>query len=114
VHTHDYFQCHRRVLYAVMTQKFATKGSLNMMTTKTKIQGRRTVRRKKWWTLEGFRSLWQDARRRFFSNHPRVISLVIAPLIAAIALLAPVIQQWHYEDIDWEALSDISGTGSSK
>ncbi|MFD1382268.1 oligopeptide ABC transporter permease OppC [Rhodanobacter aciditrophus] len=57
------------------------------------------------------RSLWQDARRRFFSNKAAVVSLVILALITAISLIGPLLSQWHYEDIDWEALSDISTLG---
>ena len=80
-----------------------------MMTTKDKIQAVEQFAEKVV-DVEG-RSLWQDARRRFFSNHAAVISLIMLTLIAAIALLAPLFSQWHYEDIDWEALSDISVLG---
>lgn len=57
------------------------------------------------------RSLWQDARRRFFSNHAAIVSLIILTLIALISLLGPLFSPWHYEDIDWEALSDIALLG---
>lgn len=57
------------------------------------------------------RSLWQDARRRFFSNHAAIISLIVLALIAILALTGPLLSQWHYEEIDWEALSDISVLG---
>lgn len=60
--------------------------------------------------VEG-RSLWQDARRRFFSNHAAVISLVILIFIALFSLFGPLLSQWHYEDIDWEALSDLATLG---
>lgn len=60
--------------------------------------------------IEG-RSLWQDARRRFFANHAAVASLIILALIAAIALLGPLFSPWHYEDLDWEVLSDIAVLG---
>lgn len=61
--------------------------------------------------VEG-RSLWQDARRRFFSNHAAVVSLFVLALVAAISLLGPLVSSWHYEDIDWEALSDIATLGT--
>ncbi len=60
--------------------------------------------------IEG-RSLWQDARQRFLSNRAAVFSLIILGCIAAFSLLGPLFSQWHYEDIDWEALSDISVLG---
>ncbi|MCZ2722685.1 oligopeptide ABC transporter permease OppC [Marinomonas sp. 15G1-11] len=60
--------------------------------------------------IEG-RSLWQDARQRFLSNRAAVISLIILCCIAAFSILGPLFSQWHYEDIDWEALSDISVLG---
>jgi len=60
--------------------------------------------------VEG-RSLWQDARRRFLSNRAAVASLIILTLITALALLGPLLSPWHYEDIDWAALSDIATLG---
>jgi len=57
------------------------------------------------------RSLWQDARRRFLSNRAALASLVLLTLIAALALFGPLFSQWHYEDIDWAALSDIATLG---
>jgi oligopeptide transport system permease protein len=60
--------------------------------------------------IEG-RSLWQDARRRFLSNHAAVISLIILSIIAALALIGPFLSIWNYDDIDWEALSDIEVLG---
>lgn len=56
--------------------------------------------------VEG-RSLWQDARRRFLSNHAAVVSLVILFLITVISLLGPYLSMWNYDDIDWETLADI-------
>lgn len=60
--------------------------------------------------VEG-RSLWQDARRRFLSNHAAVTSLFVLALVAAVSLLGPLISPWNYDDIDWEALSDIATLG---
>ena len=60
--------------------------------------------------IEG-RSLWQDARRRFLSNHAAVISLIILGIIALLAIVGPFLSVWSYEDIDWEALSDIETLG---
>ncbi|WP_417528750.1 oligopeptide ABC transporter permease OppC [Marinomonas shanghaiensis] len=80
-----------------------------MITSKDKIQAVEQFAEKVV-EVEG-RSLWQDARRRFFSNHAAVTSLIILLLITAIALLGPLFSQWNYDDIDWEALSDISTLG---
>ncbi|REG83912.1 oligopeptide ABC transporter permease OppC [Marinomonas pollencensis] len=60
--------------------------------------------------IEG-RSLWQDARRRFFTNKAAVISLIILALIASLSIFGPLLSQWNYADIDWAALSDISTLG---
>ncbi|MEL0635250.1 oligopeptide ABC transporter permease OppC [Marinomonas sp. TI.3.20] len=60
--------------------------------------------------VEG-RSLWQDARRRFFTNKAAVASLIILVIIAALSIFGPLLSQWNYADIDWTALSDISVLG---
>ncbi|MBJ7554799.1 oligopeptide ABC transporter permease OppC [Marinomonas spartinae] len=60
--------------------------------------------------VEG-RSLWQDARRRFFTNKAAVISLIILIIIAALSIFGPLLSRWNYADIDWSALSDISTLG---
>ena len=60
--------------------------------------------------IEG-RSLWQDARRRFLSNHAAVVSLIILGVITAFALIGHFLSVWNYDDIDWEALSDIETLG---
>ncbi|MGO2510247.1 oligopeptide ABC transporter permease OppC [Marinomonas polaris] len=80
-----------------------------MITTKDKIQAVEQFAEKVV-EVEG-RSLWQDARRRFLSNHAAVTSLIVLTIITAIALLGPFFSQWNYDDIDWEALSDISTLG---
>lgn len=61
--------------------------------------------------VEG-RSLWQDARRRFLSNKAALVSLVILAIIAGMSIFGPLLSQWNYADIDWEALSDIATLGS--
>lgn len=60
--------------------------------------------------VEG-RSLWQDARRRFFTNKAAVVSLIILAIIACLAIFGQFMSPWNYADIDWSALSDISTLG---
>ena len=60
--------------------------------------------------VEG-RSLWQDARRRFFQNKAAVVSLFIIGLIVLFALGGSQFAQYSYEEIDWLALSDPVSLG---
>lgn len=54
--------------------------------------------------LQG-RSLWQDARRRFFRNKAAVASLVILFLIILFITFAPMLMPFSYEDTDWNMMS---------
>ena len=54
--------------------------------------------------LEG-RSLWQDAKRRFFRNKAAVASLVILFLILLFISFAPLFFPFTYEDTDWNMMS---------
>lgn len=47
------------------------------------------------------RSLWQDARRRLFHNKAAVVSMVILSVIVLLALLAPSLSPWPFDDPDW-------------
>ncbi len=58
------------------------------------------------------RSLWQDARRRFFQNTAAVISLLIMGLIVVIAIIGPHFAAWDNETIDWNVLGDIATMGA--
>lgn len=57
------------------------------------------------------RSLWQDARRRFFQNKAAVISLIVMGLIIVIAIIGPFFAAWDNETIDWNVLGDIATLG---
>ena len=57
------------------------------------------------------RSLWYDARIRFFKNKAAVTSLIILSLILIFAFLGPLFAQWTNEEIDWAILGDISTLG---
>lgn len=69
------------------------------------------------------RSLWSDARRRFFRNKAAVISLLLLILIFCFAMfgtrILPLINQlfgtefiiWDNETIDWDLSGDIATLG---
>ena len=54
--------------------------------------------------LEG-RSLWQDAKRRFFRNKAAVASLIILAFIIVFITVAPWFFPFTYEDTDWNMMS---------
>ncbi|EQA13583.1 oligopeptide ABC transporter permease OppC [Glaesserella parasuis] len=54
--------------------------------------------------LEG-RSLWQDARRRFFRNKAAVSSLIILFFVVLFITFAPMLMPFSYEDTDWNMMS---------
>lgn len=47
------------------------------------------------------RSLWQDARRRLFHNKAAVASMILLSIIIILAILAPYLSPWTYDDPDW-------------
>lgn len=55
------------------------------------------------------RSLWADARRRFFRNKAAVVSMFVLIAIALFAFFGGFFAQWSNETIDWAAL----GTGAA-
>ncbi|MDG6895387.1 oligopeptide ABC transporter permease OppC [Volucribacter amazonae] len=54
-------------------------------------------------TVQG-RSLWQDARRRFFRNKAAVASLMTLLLIVLFITFAPMLMPFSYEDTDWNMM----------
>lgn len=52
------------------------------------------------------RSLWQDARRRFFHNKAAVMSLIILFFITLFVILAPMLMPFSYDDTDWTMMSN--------
>lgn len=60
---------------------------------------------------EKSRSLWSDARRRFFKHVPSVISLVLLLLVVVFAFTGHFFQQWSNEEIDWSTLGKIADVG---
>ena len=55
------------------------------------------------------RSLWQDARRRFFRNKAAVASLMTLFAIILFISFAPLIMPFSYEDTDWEMMNMAPG-----
>ena len=60
----------------------------------------------------GGRSLWQDARARFFRNHAAVGSLVVLGLVAAFAGFGDLATPWTNEQIDWTMLGNVAEQGA--
>ncbi|OBX04356.1 peptide ABC transporter permease [Gallibacterium genomosp. 3] len=56
-------------------------------------------------TVDG-RSLWQDARRRFFRNKAAVASLIILFFIVFFVVFAPMLMPFSYDDTDWEMMTN--------
>ncbi|RQO67028.1 peptide ABC transporter permease [Aquitalea sp. FJL05] len=53
--------------------------------------------------VEG-RSLWRDARVRFFRNKAAVLSLIMLVLITLACIFGPMVLPHTYEDTDWDAM----------
>lgn len=51
------------------------------------------------------RSLWQDARRRLLRNKMAVFSLAVLAIIAAMALLAPLLSPHPYDEVYWDRIA---------
>ena len=58
------------------------------------------------------RSLWQDARARFFRNRAAVASLAVLVAVAAFALLGDLAASWSNEEIDWSMLGSVAENGA--
>ena len=58
------------------------------------------------------RSLWQDARARFFRNRAAVASLAVLALVAAFAFLGDLVTPWSNEEIDWSMLGSVAEKGA--
>ncbi len=60
----------------------------------------------------GGRSLWKDARIRFFRNRAAAAALVVLILISIFAFFGGAIAQYDGETIDWARMGDIAGLGA--
>ncbi|KAE9530137.1 oligopeptide ABC transporter permease OppC [Testudinibacter aquarius] len=54
--------------------------------------------------VEG-RSLWQDAKRRFFHNRAALVSLFILLLITLFVIFAPMLMPFPFDETDWNMMS---------
>jgi oligopeptide transport system permease protein len=57
------------------------------------------------------RSLWRDARLRFFRNKAAVASVGILVAVILFILIGPQFAIWSNEEIDWAIMADIAGSG---
>ena len=60
----------------------------------------------------GGRSLWQDARARFFRNRAAVSSLAVLALVTLFALFGGLAASWSNEEIDWSMLGSVAEKGA--
>jgi oligopeptide transport system permease protein len=51
------------------------------------------------------RSLWVDARRRLFQNRAAMTSIVILGLVALLALLAPLLSPFAYDEVNYDIIA---------
>lgn len=57
------------------------------------------------------RSLWEDARQRFFRNNAATGALLCLCLVVLFTVVGPLLSQWSNEEIDWARMGDIAGEG---
>lgn len=50
------------------------------------------------------RSLWDDARRRFFNNRAALTSLIILGFVTLFVFVGPMLSQFAFDDVDWGAM----------
>ena len=57
------------------------------------------------------RSLWQDARARFFRNKAAVAGLVVLSFVFLFAFFGQFLAQWSNEEVDWSMLGSVAEMG---
>jgi len=55
------------------------------------------------------RSLWVDARRRLFHNRAALASTIILGLITALAVLAPLLSPYAYDEVNYDLVACAPG-----
>ncbi|RVT84601.1 ABC transporter permease subunit [Rhodobacteraceae bacterium CCMM004] len=58
------------------------------------------------------RSLWDDARARFFRNKAAVASLVVLAAVVIFASFGQLLTPWSNEEIDWNMLGSVAQLGA--
>lgn len=57
------------------------------------------------------RSLWSDARRRFFQNKAAVAGMIALTIIILISFIGPFFAVWSFEEIDWNTMGSAATLG---
>lgn len=57
------------------------------------------------------RSLWADARSRFFRNKAAVAGVIVLGLVALFALVGGQFAAWSNEEIDWDVIGNVMEAG---
>jgi len=57
------------------------------------------------------RSLWTDARHRFFQNKAAVAGLIALTIIVLISFIGPYFAVWSNEEIDWDVMGSAATMG---
>ncbi|MBL1435832.1 MAG: ABC transporter permease subunit [Rhodobacteraceae bacterium] len=57
------------------------------------------------------RSLWSDARRRFFQNKAAVAGVIALTCIVLISFIGPYFAVWSFEEIDWDTMGSAATLG---
>ena len=58
------------------------------------------------------RSLWVDARRRFFRNRAALVSLIVLLVAVAFTIVGPFLARWSIEKIDWGVVGSVLTKGA--
>lgn len=58
------------------------------------------------------RSLWQDARGRFFRNKAAVAALIVLICVFIFAMFGDLVAQWSNEEIDWARMGNVKTQGA--
>jgi oligopeptide transport system permease protein len=58
------------------------------------------------------RSLWVDARRRFFRNRAALVSLIVLLAAVAFTIVGPFLARWSIEKIDWSVVGSVLAKGA--
>ena len=57
------------------------------------------------------RSLWQDARARFFRNRAAVAGLCVLAVVGLFSIFGQLLTPWSNEEVDWAMLGNVKELG---